>query len=57
LTYILSYHTHMGIHWLFAICQSTEISKVVFGAVLIHRGSWLRQLVGANETDIQGGNV
>lgn len=42
----LAYMTDIPIYFLFAVCQSTEIFKVIFGSVLLRRGTWLKQLVG-----------
>ena len=42
---ILAYLTPLNIHWLFALCQCTEIIKTIFGWVLLRRGTWVRQLV------------
>ncbi len=41
----LAYFTPMGIHWLFVICQASEIIKTGFGFLLLRRGTWVRQLV------------
>lgn len=41
----------ISIFWLFAICQGTEIPKALFGALLIRRGSWLKQLVGKEQKE------
>lgn len=43
---ILSRLTGMDIHWLFALCQACEVIKLVFGVILLRRGTWVRQLVG-----------
>lgn len=42
---LLAYATGVNIYILFAVCQATEILKVIFGAILLRRGSWLKQLV------------
>jgi Na+-driven multidrug efflux pump len=44
-SFIAAYCTNMSIHWLYLLCQCTEIVKVVFGAILIKQGKWVRQLV------------
>ena len=41
----IAYFTGLDIHWLFAICQGIDILKVIFGAILLHRGTWVKQLV------------
>jgi Na+-driven multidrug efflux pump len=43
---ILSRLKGMNIHWLFALCQGCEVIKLVFGVILLRRGTWVRQLVG-----------
>ncbi len=45
-SFALSRLTDMGIYPLFALCQSTEIVKALFGAALLRRGTWVRRLVG-----------
>ena len=45
LSLILAHFTNIGIIALFAICQSTEIIKVVFGYALLKKGTWVKQLV------------
>lgn len=45
-TAILAYATTLPIYWLFPLCQGLEIIKVFFGAYLIKKGTWQRQLVG-----------
>ena len=49
-SFILSRFTGMNIHLLFAICQGTEIIKAIFGYVLLRRGTWVRQLVGGEDS-------
>lgn len=41
----LAYFTEVSILLLFAVAQATEVIKVVFGAILLRRGTWARQLV------------
>lgn len=41
----MAYFTGVSIYLLFAIAQGTEIIKVIFGAILLRRGTWARQLV------------
>lgn len=45
ISFFAAYGTDMSIHWLFLLCQGTEIIKVMFGAILVKRGRWVRQLV------------
>lgn len=45
ISFVITYFTGLDIHWLFAICQGIDILKVIFGAILLHRGSWVKQLV------------
>jgi len=45
ISFVVTYFTGLDIHWLFAICQGIDILKVIFGAILLHRGSWVKQLV------------
>ncbi|MBR6727493.1 MAG: MATE family efflux transporter [Clostridia bacterium] len=42
---VLAHFTGIGIHWMFIICQVVESVKFILGAVLLKRGSWVRQLV------------
>lgn len=51
LSFSLAYGTEIGIHWLFVICQSTEILKCIFGYALLRRGTWARQLVSKTEVE------
>ena len=43
---VIGYFTSLSIYWFFVICQSLEIVKAVFGAFLVKRGTWVKQLVG-----------
>ena len=43
---VLGYLTSLNIYWLFFLCQSLEIVKACFGAVLVKKGTWVKQLVG-----------
>lgn len=43
---VLGYLTSLNIYWLFLLCQSLEIVKACFGAVLVKKGTWVKQLVG-----------
>ncbi len=51
ISFVLSRFTDMDIHWLFAICQSAEIIKALFGFILLRRGTWVRQLVGEGKAE------
>ncbi len=44
-SFLLAYLTDTSIYWMFVFCQGTEILKVIFGALLLRRGTWVRQLV------------
>ena len=43
---ILGYFTALNIFALFLICQGLEILKALFGAILVIKGTWVKQLVG-----------
>ncbi len=45
ISFVIAHFTGLGIHAFFAICQGTEIIKVIFGLILLKRGTWVRQLV------------
>ena len=45
ISFLAAYGSGMSIHWLFALCQGTEILKAFFGWILLRRGTWVRQLV------------
>jgi len=45
LTWTLSRYTLLPIIPLFAICQSTEFLKCVFGFVLVKKGVWAKNIV------------
>ena len=45
ISFLVAYGTGWDIHWIFAICQGTEILKCIFGYLLLRRGTWVRQLV------------
>jgi Na+-driven multidrug efflux pump len=42
---IMAYFTNISIHWFFAIGQALEIFKLLFGILLLKRGTWLKNLV------------
>lgn len=42
---LLTHFTGVSIYVLFLACQSLEIIKCVFGAVLVKKGSWVRRIV------------
>lgn len=44
--FCLSRFTGLSIWILYPICQGLEIVKMIFGAILLKRGTWVRQLVG-----------
>jgi Na+-driven multidrug efflux pump len=44
--YLLGHFTTLNIYALYFICQALEILKALFGAVLVMRGTWVKQLVG-----------
>ena len=43
---ILGYFTALNIFALFLVCQGLEILKALFGAILVIKGTWVKQLVG-----------
>ena len=43
---LIGHLTPLSIYWFYLICQSLEIVKSCFGAILLKRGSWINQLVG-----------
>ncbi len=45
----LAYLTPLGIYALFAICQLTEGIKMLFGMLLLRRGTWVKRLVGDSD--------
>jgi Na+-driven multidrug efflux pump len=47
--FILSRATSISIYLLYPICQSLEIFKAIFGAVILKKCNWVRQLVGKGE--------
>ena len=47
---IFAYATNVGILALFAIGQGVDIFKVIFGGILIKRGSWLKTLVSKSDS-------
>ncbi len=46
--FILSRATDISIFWLYPICQGLEILKAFFGAIILKKCNWVRQLVGKN---------
>ncbi|MBE6610022.1 MAG: MATE family efflux transporter [Ruminococcaceae bacterium] len=44
--FILSRATSISILWLYPICHGLEILKAVFGAVILRKCNWVKQLVG-----------
>ena len=49
IAFALSRFTSMSIFLLYPICQGLEILKVTFGAILLKKTSWVRQLVSKND--------
>jgi Na+-driven multidrug efflux pump len=45
IAFALSSFTSLNIHLLFLLCQSAEIIKVIFGAILIKKVDWAKQVV------------
>lgn len=43
--FILGNFTSISIYWLYLVCQSLEILKAIFGAILVKRGTWVKTLV------------
>ena len=43
--FCVSRFTGLNIYWLYAICQSLDIVKSAFGAILLKKGNWVNQLV------------
>ena len=50
IAFFLSRFTPASIFIIYPICQGLEIPKVVFGAILLKKTSWVRQLVSKSET-------
>ena len=50
IAFLLSRFTAASIFIIYPICHGLEIPKVIFGAILLKKTSWVRQLVGQNET-------
>lgn len=49
----LAYFTDMSIYPLFAICQATEIIKMVFGLILLKKVNWAKQLDIVAESTVE----
>lgn len=43
--FVCAYLTNMSIYWLFVAGMGAEALKCIFGAILLKRGNWVRQLV------------
>ena len=48
LAFCLSRFTSLGILWIYAICQGTDLLKCAIGAYMIQRGAWIQTLVKNN---------
>lgn len=48
LAFVLSRFTDMNFHLLYLLCQGAEVIKVVFGAILLNKVNWARQIVSDN---------
>ena len=48
--YVLSRFTDIGIHLLYAICQSLEILKMAFGFFLLVKVDWVKKIVKKTDT-------
>jgi Na+-driven multidrug efflux pump len=44
-SFVAAYLSDMNIYWLFVIGQGAEALKCIFGAILLKKGNWVRQLV------------
>ena len=51
LAWLLSIYTAMSIISLFAICQSSEFIKCVFGFVLVKKGAWAKNIVDESSSE------
>ena len=49
IAFSLSNFTDMSIHTLFLLCQSAELIKVIFGAILLKKVDWAKQVVKKTE--------
>ena len=47
--FCLSRFTALNIFWLYLICRSLDILKACFGAFLLKKGNWVRQLVSNDD--------
>ena len=54
---IFAYLTNVGILALFAIGQGADIFKVIFGGILLKRGSWLKTLVSRSDGDTESAST
>ena len=46
IAFLLSRVTDISILWLYPICHGLEIFKALFGAVILRKCNWVKQLVG-----------
>ncbi|MBR2432455.1 MAG: MATE family efflux transporter [Clostridia bacterium] len=44
-SFVAAYLSDMSIYWLFVVGQGAEALKCIFGAILLKKGNWVRQLV------------
>ena len=51
MAFILANFTSLSIYWIFPICQGAEAIKAGVSAILLRRGSWVRQLVGSKDAE------
>ena len=49
IAFFLANFTEISILWLFPICQCAEVIKAFVSAILLRRGTWVRQLVGGKD--------
>lgn len=49
--YVLSRYTGIEVPVIYAVMQFTEWGKGIFGTIMVKRGTWLRNIVGAPEGD------
>lgn len=53
LSAVLAYFTDISIYPLFAICQATEVVKMIFGMILLRKVNWAKQLDIVADSTIQ----
>ncbi len=47
---LLSYGTSLSIHWIYIICQLTEIGKCMVGLYMLKKGVWIQNIVKGDAT-------